>query len=298
MANNYDRIFKENIESLLLPLLNKLLGLKPPKLAPIEAKMQVTQEAEMDHIRRVVHDNPEQDYGLQIEFHITDEDLRKRNLLHYALFHHITGLPLRQIVIYGGTLANPNHIHQNQLTLSGLDLEYEVIVLKQIPKEQFLHSEIPEEVVLAILCDFGEDDPAKVVRDILYNLKRILRKSNRIKKFQKQLLILSRLRKMELIVKTEVEAMTIHYDIETDGLFLKGIEEGIEKGIEQGIELEKQVFVHKLWSLQEFSLEKIALLVDVSPERLLEILRAYLQAEGQTEAEALRTIEAYQARFI
>ncbi len=298
MANNYDRIFKENIESLLLPLLNKLLGLKPPKLAPIDAKMQVTQEAEMDHIRRVVHDDPEQDYGLQIEFHITDEDLRKRNLLHYALFHHITGLPLRQIVIYGGTLANPNHIHQNQLTLSGLDLEYEVIVLKQIPKEQFLHSEIPEEVVLAILCDFGEDDPAKVVRDILYNLKRILRKSNRIKKFQKQLLILSRLRKMELIVKTEVEAMTIHYDIETDGLFLKGIEEGIEKGIEKGIELEKQLFVHKLWALQEFSLEKIALLVDVSPERLIEILRAYLQAEGQTEAEAIRTIEAYRERFV
>lgn len=302
MANNYDRIFKENIESLLLPLLNKLLGLKPPKLAPIDAKMQVTQEAEMDHIRRVVHDDPEQDYGLQIEFHITDEDLRKRNLLHYALFHHITGLPLRQIVIYGGTLANPNHIHQNQLILSGLDLQYEVIVLKQIPKEQFLHSEIPEEVVLAILCDFGEDDPAKVVRDILYNLKRILRKSNRIKKFQKQLLILSRLRKMELIVKTEVEAMTIHYDIETDGLFLKGIEEGIEKGIEkgieQGIELEKQVFVHKLWALQEFSLEKIALLVDVSPERLMEMLLAYLQEEGQTEAEAVRTIEAYRERFV
>ena len=294
MANNYDRIFKENIESLLLPLLNKLLGLKPPKLAPIDAKMQVTQEAEMDHIRRVVHDDPAQDYGLQIEFHISDEDLRRRNLLHYALFHHITGLPLRQIVIYGGTLANPNHIHQNQLTLSGLDLKYEVIVLKQIPKEQFLHSEIPEEVILAILCDFGEDEPTSVVRQILHNLKRILRKSNRIKKFQKQLLILSRLRKMEIIVKTEVEAMTIHYDIETDGLFLKGIEEGLEKGIE----LEKQVFVHKLWSLQEFSLEKIALMVDVSHERLLEILRAQLQAEGQTEAEAKLTIEAHQARFL
>jgi len=103
---------------------------------------------------------------------------------------------------------------------------------------------------------------------------------------------------MELIVKTEVEAMTIHYDIETDGLFLKGIEEGIEKGIEQGIELEKQVLVHKLWALQEFSLEKIALLVDVSPERLIEMLRAYLQVEGQTEAEAVRTIEAYRERFV
>lgn len=178
MANNYDRIFKENIESLLLPLLKKLLGLNPQKMSPIDAKMQVTQEAEMDHIRRVVHDDPEKDYGLQIEFHVSDEDLRKRNLLHYALFHQITGLPLRQIVIYGGMLMYPNHIHQNRLSLSGLNLHFEVIVLKQIPKEQFLQSEIPEEVVLAILCDFGEDQPENVVRLILQQLQRILRKSN------------------------------------------------------------------------------------------------------------------------
>lgn len=104
--------------------------------------------------------------------------------------------------------------------------------------------------------------------------------------------------------------MKIHYDIETDGLYLKGIEKGIEmgiqkgiqkvidEGIKKGIELEKQAFVHKLWSLQEFSLEKIALMVDVSHERLLEILRAQLQAEGQTESEAKLTIEAYQARFV
>ncbi len=289
MANNYDRIFKENIELLLLPLLKKLLGLSPPKLSPIDAKMQVTQEAEMDHIRRVVHDNPEKDYGLQIEFHVSDEDLRRRNLLHYALFHQITGLPLRQIVIYGGMMTHPNHIHQNQLNLSGLDLRFEVIVLKQIPKEQFLHSEIPEEVVLAILCDFGNDQPENVVRLILQQLHRILRKSNRIKKFQKQLLILSRLRKMELIVKNQVEAMTIHYDIETDGLFLQGIEKGIE--------LEKQEFIHKLWNLQEFSLEKIASLVDVNKEHLTEVLLAFLQAEGKTEAEAIHALEAYQEKL-
>ena len=202
MANNYDRIFKENIDSLLLPLLKKVLGLNPPNLAPIDAKMQVTQEGEMDHIRRVVHDDPQQDYGLQIEFHVKDEDLRKRNLFHYALFHHITSLPLRQIVIYGG-IGKPLHILKDRLQLNGLELQFEVIVLNQIPKAVFLESDIPEEVVLAILCDFGEDQPESVVRQILQHLKKILRRSDRIKKYQKQLLILSRLRKMELIVKTE-----------------------------------------------------------------------------------------------
>ena len=284
MANNYDRIFKENIDSLLLPLLKKLLGLNPPNLAPIDAKMQVTQEGEMDHIRRVVHDDPQQDYWLQIEFHVKDEDLRKRNLFHYALFHHITSLPLRQIVIYGG-IGKPLHILKDRLQLNGLDLQFEVIVLNQIPKEVFLESDIPEEVVLAILCDFGEDQPESVVRQILQHLKKILRRSDRIKKYQKQLLILSRLRKMELIVKTEAEAMTIDYDIETDGLYL------------QGIETKEQEIVLNLWSVQDFPIDTMATFVGVTPERTRQIILNALQSKGLSETEANQAIAIHEEKF-
>jgi hypothetical protein len=304
MANNYDRIFKENIDSLLLPLLKKLLGLNPPNLAPIDAKMQVTQEGEMDHIRRVVHDDPQQDYGLQIEFHVKDEDLRKRNLFHYALFHHITSLPLRQIVIYGG-IGKPLHILKDRLQLSGLELQFEVIVLHQIPKEVFLESDIPEEVVLAILCHFGEDQPESVIRQILQHLKKILRRSDQIKKYQKQLLILSRLRKMELIVKTEVEAMTIDYDIETDGLYLQGkiegklegVIEGKLKGILQGFEIKEHHLVLKLWSRQDFSIDTMATLVDITPDRTRQIILSALQAEGLSETEANQAIATLEEKF-
>ena len=179
MANSYDRIFKENIEPLQLPLLKKLLGLNPPKLVPLDAKLQVTQENEMDSIRRVAHDeNPALDYGLQIEFHIADEDLRNRNALHYALFINITNLDLRQIVIYGG-MAEPKNITKNILSRQGLRCEYEVIVLKKIPKETFLNSNVPEEVLLAVLCDYGEDKPITVIRQILWNLAKILKKTDK-----------------------------------------------------------------------------------------------------------------------
>lgn len=289
MANNYDRVFKENIESLLLPLLKKVLGLVPPKLLPVDAKLQVTQEAEMDHIRRVVHEDSRQDYGLQIEFHVTDEDLRKRNLLHYALFHNITDLPLRQIVIYGG-MGIPSKIHQNALELKGLALSYEVIILRDIPKEIFLESQIPEEVILAILCDFGDMKPEQVVQQILLNLRKILRRSNRIKKYQKQLLVLSSLRKMELIVKTEMEAITFHYDVESDGLY--------QQGIEQGIEAKAREVLLQLWSAKEFSLEKMALFVNISMEKVVEIITNFLQSEGLSEIEAAQAIEAHQAKFV
>jgi flagellar biosynthesis/type III secretory pathway protein FliH len=115
---------------------------------------------------------------------------------------------------------------------------------------------------------------------------------------------------MELIVQTQVEAMTIHYDIETDGLYLQGIEkgiqegiqEGIEKGIEKGIEegaalKERQVILTQ-WSLQEFSLERIALMSGAALERVTQVILAQLQAEGLSEVEAEQSLEAYQAKFI
>jgi hypothetical protein len=281
MANSYDRIFKENIEPLQLPLLAKLLGLVPPKLAAIEAKMQVTQEAEMDSIRRVVHPDSALDYGLQIEFHLSDEDLRWRNLLHYGLFYQITKLPLRQIVIYGGTVS-PKKITENILELSGLRLAYEVIVLKDIPKETFIHSDIPEEVILAILCDYGTDKPESVVRIILQNLKKILRNSEKIRKYHKQLLVLSRLRKVELIALKEIEAMNIHYDIETDGLYLQGVEKGIELERKE----KEREFTLNLWKLQAFPVRQIASLSGTSEQRVVKIITAYLQKqEGRTQEE-------------
>jgi len=73
--------------------------------------------------------------------------------------------------------------------------------------------------------------------------------------------------------------------------------QGIEQGIERGIELEKQEFTLKLWALQEFTIEKIAILVDLTHERVIEIIVDFLQLEGQSESVAMQTIEMYQSRF-
>ncbi|WP_421799821.1 hypothetical protein [Haliscomenobacter sp.] len=70
------------------------------------------------------------------------------------------------------------------------------------------------------------------------------------------------------------------------------------EGIEKGVELKEREFIKNLWSFQEFSLEKIALLSGTSLERVIEILSAHLQAEGLNEAVATQTLEAYQAKFV
>ncbi len=235
MPNDYDRIFKENFEPLLPHLVRKVLGLDLSRTEPMEAKIQVTLKREMDNLKKVIHDDPTEDYGLHWEIQATDVDMRRREFLYYALFYHETGMSLHQIVLYIGN-EPPVRLLNSVLELRGLHLEFTVINLRGIPKEQFIGSNVPEEVVLAILCDFGQDKPVEVVRAILQHLLKIVGRVDRLKKYQRQLQVLSRLRKLQPIVRKEISLMPIQYDIQTDELYLEGLEQGLEKGLEQGIE--------------------------------------------------------------
>lgn len=267
MPNDFDKIIRENLDPLLPYIAQKLLGLDISRTETLKDKIQVTLEREGDHFKKVLHNDPTLDYGLHWEFQSTDEDMRGRNLLYYALFFQKYALPLKQIVVYLGN-EPPKQILLNTLDLEGLILSFQVVNLREIPKETFLQSSIPEEIILAILCDFGSDRPEHVIRLILQNLMKIVGRVPRLKRYQRQLHVLSRLRKLHPVSLKEIQAMAIHYNIETDELYLAGIEKGIEKGIEAGIEkgIEKHQHdtVLRLLKSRKLSEEEIAEFAGVS----------------------------------
>ena len=74
--------------------------------------------------------------------------------------------------------------------------------------------------------------------------------------------------------------------------------QGIEQGIEQGAAAKEKTFVHTLWSLQEFSFEKMAILVGTTEEHIHELILELLRAEGKTEEDSLQIIADYQKKFM
>ena len=179
-------------------------------------------------------------------------------------------------------------ILNNSLQFESLTYNFEVVALKTVSKDLFLQSDKPEVVILAVLADFGKDKPKKVIKQILEHLLKIVGRVPSLKKYHQQLLVLSRLRKLEVITKTEIILMPIHYEIETDGLYLegieigreqgigigvekgigigveKGIEQGLEKGMEQGIEKTNTEAVTRMLRQQKFTLADIMLIQNVS----------------------------------
>jgi len=227
----------------------------------LKDKIQVTIEREMDNLKKVVHEDPSLDFGLHWEVQTNDEDMRARNLLYYALFYQKFHLPLKQIVIYVGN-KKPKPILNSLLEIEGLRLEFAVVDLKSIPKDLFLSSETPEEVILAILADFGQEKPEIVIRQILNHLLQLIGRVPRLKKYQNQLQVLSRLRKLEIPAQKEIEAMPIHYDIKTDGLYLQGIEKGIEKGISD----HRRETIVRMLKANKYKMEEITLIAGVNEQ--------------------------------
>jgi len=65
--------------------------------------------------------------------------------------------------------------------------------------------------------------------------------------------------------------MPIHYDIETDELYLEGIEKGKEEGIELGIEKGIEKGVINMLKREQFTLRDIVEIMGVSEEFVLNI---------------------------
>ena len=54
MPNEYDKIFKENIEAVILPIADKLLGIYATHLEEIPADLQVTLERKPDFTKKAL----------------------------------------------------------------------------------------------------------------------------------------------------------------------------------------------------------------------------------------------------
>lgn len=233
--NEYDRILKENIEPILLPFAQKLLGLTGAKYTSIKDDLHTTIERKPDFLKKVREIGENKSYILQIEFQSIDEKEMVYRMLEYkSLLLRKYKLDVRQFVLYIG--KNKHRRMTNKLISHGLTFDYEIIDIQEFDYEYFLKSEIPEEVILAILCNFKNTSPEKVIHKILHKLDELLNGQSRFGKYMKQLEVLAKLRDLQEETIKQTTNMPIVYDLETDIRFIQGMNKGEAKGEARGKE--------------------------------------------------------------
>jgi predicted transposase YdaD len=225
------KIFKENIEQIIASLASRLMNIDLSKTIDLRGKIQYTQEREPDFLMEYSDALTQERKIGHLEIQSTDDlEMDKRELMYYGLFHLKFGLPINQTVIYVGN--KPLKYMTGRILGENIDFRYRIIDIRTVRYEDFLNSDIPEIVVLAILGDFHGDSPEDIAQRIVLKLKEIVKSS--FGKFTTQLQVLSKLRNLQPIVKQKIKKMplNIQYTIEEDALYEMGLEKGITKGIE------------------------------------------------------------------
>ena len=236
-----DKVLKENIEAVLLPLTEKYLNFKIVSTRVLDAKLQSTTEREADFLRIVETDKGEE-FILHLEFQSDNETGMVYRMKEYnaiigqrQMKKHRgkkTGehkrLDIRHYVIF---LGKGKMTMQTRLPEKHIFREFKVLNLNELELDKMLQSQIPEEIVLSVLSDFKGKDPEKIIRLIIEKLKKYSNSDAHLKKCIRQLKVLSKLRTLDEETTKTINNMPIKYNIEEDYSYQQGILVGREEGM-------------------------------------------------------------------
>lgn len=179
---------------------------------------------------------------------------------YYLMLFRKYKLPVVQHVLYLGekTPAMPLRLQTDRIMFS-----FPLITFSEIDYRIFLASSKSEEVLFALLGNFGNDSPEIAIQRIIDRVEETTTGNFALKRRWVQLRILSQLR--NLVVKTGklMQSISTFFKEENDLLYKKGIEEGIEKGMSKQELEDKKVFSTSLILKTAFDDAKIAGLVGV-----------------------------------
>lgn len=226
----YDKLIKESLSHLIKPFAKRVgIDLQNERLEIVKDKLQQTVEREPDFLFIVRHNEPIKDYVTQFDFQAgNDMTMPDRMLFYKCLIKYEHNLPVRQIVFY---IGNDPLLMVNFLKDSNTFHQYELYDIRIFKASSFLESDIPQEVLLAILGDFEGVEPDVIMETILLRLQKLVKRKKDFQKFTFQLHVLSGLRNLHKIFQLKTKNMPLQFDldVENDPFYLEGVEIGMTK---------------------------------------------------------------------
>ena len=129
---------------------------------------------------------------------------------------------------------------QDRINEESFVYDYRLIALSQVDYKLFLQSKEPEEKLLSILANFGNEKEEQVLAAIIGQIRSAAGSDLRVGKYFNQLRVLAQLRNLPFKLADMLDSISTFFKPERDPFFKLGKEQGIEQGMEKGIELGKE----------------------------------------------------------
>jgi len=267
-ANQYDKIFRENMEIVLPGIIKHLLKLDIVDSEELPDDLQYTKERKPDLLKRV-RDASDKVYVLHVEYQTKNEaDMVFRMAEYSVMLQRRYRLPVKQYVVFIGS-AKPKMA--TAFATEDHQFRYNLVAFSSIDYKIFLKSDKPEEKILAILANFVNDSPVDAIITILKEIKSISGGDLSESRYFNQLRVLVQLRNLENQLDIAMETITKFFKEERDPLFRKGE----VRGKAEGEEKKSYEVVSKLILANRFTTAEIADFAGVA-ENFVQKVRAAL----------------------
>ena len=242
-------------------MIEKVLGIRAVISEEIPDDLQRTKERKPNALKRIT-DQVGVTFILHIEFQIAnDPETVHRMPTYYAMLLERYEIPIRQYVFYLGPTAPTM---TTDLNMGNLSFRYSLIPFQQLDYRLFLVSDIPEQILLAVLANFQPEDPPAVLGQILRRLDETASGPLVFQRYLAQLRVLVQLRKLHPLLDTAMDTIAKYVNEQDDVFFIKGKQEGEQKGKHEGKAKKKILFVENLIRQTNFDDSQIATLTLVS----------------------------------
>ena len=236
-GSQYDRIggpkiFKEKLEAVIPALMQKVLGITAIQSEELPDDLQHTKERKPDVLKKIT-DEQEETFVLQIEFQVSDEmEMVYRMAEYYIMLERKYKLPVRQFVIFSG--PNPPKM-PTRLDREYLNFRFPLISFAELDYQIFLKSDQPEEIILAILANFRQENTGDALVQIVERIRETTESEFALRRYHQQLRILAQLRNLQQDLKEiTMDSLGKFISIEKDPYYQMGVEKGEAKGVAKG----------------------------------------------------------------
>ena len=232
-GNRYDKIIQENLRETTGLLLRELLNVNYSRFEILHPNLQKTLERKADLVLKIHETGKEESYIMQVEFQSQNsKDMLSRMITYFAMLFNTYRTKVRQHVIYMG--KPKMNLATEWVDKGHQSFRFQAHDIRQLKAIDLLNANKPEEVILAILADFGELPPEEAVRRIILRLRELEGDQIRLFKYIEQADIFSRLRNLSATFDKTLENMPIEIDETELTLYKRGQAKGRLEGKAEG----------------------------------------------------------------
>ena len=264
-----DIISKQIFKRILVDVAKYIFKLELKSAELIETEQQRIEDRRSDLTAKVV-DSENNAFILHLEIQNQNHNKMPNRMLRYLNDIDIA-YPDEEIFQYLLYIGKQPLTMLDGINKRNLQYRYQVIDMHSMDYRFFMRQNTADALVLAVLCDFKETKPRKVVHEILTRLIALTESDSKaLREYVTMLEILASNRDLNVDIQQEFTMLEI--ELEKLPSFLIGKERGVEEGIERG-EHKKSIMVAKQLIKLNMPLEQIAKISGLSLSEL-EVLKS------------------------